>query len=161
MTCVIMAYFLPRIARLGSTMLGSDLTTLALSIILNIFSELHSLWKVKKPNELPSAPPPEFNLDTKWSCWVCVIFFARVVVSERLHRARRGVRGGVARPPLGGCSPLCEGSGAVPPKFFFWADIFLPGRHISGTTYFWDHMILGGFLAHGFLPMVFYFQLRN
>jgi hypothetical protein len=27
-------------------------------------------------------------------CWVCVIFFARVVVSERLRRARRGVRGG-------------------------------------------------------------------
>jgi hypothetical protein len=27
-------------------------------------------------------------------CWVCVIFFARVVVSERLHRARGGVQGG-------------------------------------------------------------------
>jgi hypothetical protein len=27
-------------------------------------------------------------------CWVCVIFFARVVVSERLRRAHRGVRGG-------------------------------------------------------------------
>jgi hypothetical protein len=24
-------------------------------------------------------------------------------------------------------------------------DILSPGRHISGTTYFWDHMILGGF----------------
>jgi hypothetical protein len=63
-------------------------------------------------------------------CWVCVIFFARVVVFERLRRARRGVRGGVARPPLGGC----RGSGAVPPIFFFLADIFSPGRHISGTT---------------------------
>ena len=28
-------------------------------------------------------------------CWVCVIFFARVVVSERMHRARRGLEGGV------------------------------------------------------------------
>jgi hypothetical protein len=40
---------------------------------------------------------------------------------------------------------------------FFWADIFSPvsGRHISGTTYFRDHMILGGFrhmaFANGFL----------
>jgi hypothetical protein len=73
-------------------------------------------------------------------CWVCVIFFARVVVFERLRRARRGVRGGR--------SPPCGGSGAVPLKNFFlgrhifagfrptyycWADIFL-GRHIFGTT---------------------------
>jgi hypothetical protein len=36
------------------------------------------------------------------------------------------------------------------------------GRHIfAGPTYFRDHMILGGFSAHGFLPMVFYFRLRN
>jgi hypothetical protein len=76
-------------------------------------------------------------------------------VSEHLRRARRGVRGG------GG------GSGAAPPNFFFFGttyfrrdDIF-PGRHITGTTYFRDHMILGGFSAHGFLPMVFYFWLRN
>jgi hypothetical protein len=35
------------------------------------------------------------------------------------------------------------------------ADILSPGRHISGTTYFRDHMILGGFrhmvFADGFL----------
>jgi hypothetical protein len=59
------------------------------------------------------------------------------------------------------------GSGAAPPRNFFWADIFSPvlgrhiadilspGRHISGTTYFRDHMILGGFrhmvFADGFL----------
>jgi hypothetical protein len=49
-------------------------------------------------------------------CWVCVIFFARVVVSERLHQARS--------PPRGG-------SGAAPPKFFFLS------RHIfAGLTYF-------------------------
>jgi hypothetical protein len=46
-------------------------------------------------------------------------------------------------------------SGAAPLKIFFWADIFSPGRHISGTTYFRDHMILGGFrhmvFADGFL----------
>ena len=41
--------------------------------------------------------------------------------------------------------------------YFRWfrADIFSPGRHISRTTYFWDHMILGGFrhmvFANGFL----------
>jgi hypothetical protein len=88
-------------------------------------------------------------------------------VSERLRRARRGVRGGAARPPLGGCrgaGPPRGGSGAAPPKknFFgptyfrrFRADILSPGRHISGTTYFRDHMILGGFrhmvFADGFL----------
>jgi hypothetical protein len=91
-------------------------------------------------------------------------------VSERLRRARRGVRGGAARPPPGGAggrSPP-RGFGGSAPEFFFFgptyfrrADIFSPGRHISGTTYFRDHMILGGFSAHGFLPMVFYFRLRN
>jgi hypothetical protein len=56
-----------------------------------------------------------------------------------------------------GGSPPRGGSGAAPPNFFFWADIFSPvsGRHISGTTYFRDHMILGGFrhmvFADGFL----------
>jgi hypothetical protein len=74
-------------------------------------------------------------------------------VSERLHRARRGVRGGCR-----GAEPPTRGSGAAPPKFFFWADIFSPvsGRHIiAGPTYFRDHMILGGFwhmvFADGFL----------
>jgi hypothetical protein len=43
------------------------------------------------------------------------------------------------------------------PTYFcrFRADILSPGRHISGTTYFRDHMILGGFrhmvFADGFL----------
>jgi hypothetical protein len=36
MMCVVMDYFLLGMTHLGSTMLGSDLTTLALSIILNI-----------------------------------------------------------------------------------------------------------------------------
>jgi hypothetical protein len=73
-------------------------------------------------------------------------------VFERLCRARGGVRGGVQ-----GGGPPCGGSGAAPPKKFFWADIFSPvsSRHISGTTYFRDHMILGGFrhmvFADGFL----------
>jgi hypothetical protein len=61
-------------------------------------------------------------------CWVCVIFFAR------------------------------EGSGAAPPKIFFWADIFSPvsSRHIiAGPTYFWDDIFPGPhdirwFSAHGF-----------
>jgi hypothetical protein len=79
-------------------------------------------------------------------------------VSERLRRARRGVRGGRG--------PPCGGSGAAPPIFFFFgptyfrrADIF-PGRHISGTTYYRDDIFPGPhdirwFSAHGFLPMVF------
>jgi hypothetical protein len=66
-----------------------------------------------------------------YRCWVCVIFFARVVVSERLRRVRRGVRGGV------------QGFGGSAPEFFFFgptyfcrfrADILSSGRHISGTT---------------------------
>ena len=32
---------------------------------------------------------------------------------------------------------------------YFWDDIF-PGRHITGTTYFRDHMILVDFSAHVF-----------
>jgi hypothetical protein len=70
-------------------------------------------------------------------CWVCVIFFARVVVSERLRRARRGVRGGAARgsagPPRG-----VQGFGGSAPEFFLFSGrhIFadISGRHISGTT---------------------------
>jgi hypothetical protein len=79
-------------------------------------------------------------------CWVCVIFFAEVVVSERLRWVCRG-----AEPPARGFGGR--------KFFFFWADsapdILSPGRHISGTTYFRDHMILGGFrhmvFADGFL----------
>jgi hypothetical protein len=53
-------------------------------------------------------------------------------VSERLRRARRGVRGGGA----GAYRPAWGFGG----NFFFRADIFsfradiFPGRHISGTT---------------------------
>jgi hypothetical protein len=69
-------------------------------------------------------------------------------VSERLRRARRGVRGGGA----GGRSPPRGGSGAAPPKKIF---LFSPVSGIIGTTYFRDHMILGGFrhmvFADGFL----------
>jgi hypothetical protein len=82
-------------------------------------------------------------------------------VSERLRRARRGVRGGAARPPFGGCR------GAEPPKnFFFSGDIFFFSRHISGPTYFRDDIFPGPhdirwFFGTWFLPMVFYFRLRN
>jgi hypothetical protein len=94
-------------------------------------------------------------------------------VFERLRRARRGVRGGAARPPLGGCrgaEPPARGfGGSAPEKKKFWADIFSPvsGRHIiAGPTYFRDDIFSGPhdirwFSAHGFLPMVFYFRLRN
>jgi hypothetical protein len=43
------------------------------------------------------SPNPKYSYNVAFMlCWVCVIFFARVVVSERLRRARRGVRGGAA-----------------------------------------------------------------
>jgi hypothetical protein len=63
-------------------------------------------------------------------------------VSERLAGRAGGLEGGGA--------PRVGVRGQRPRNFFFF-----------GTTYFRDHMILGGFLAHGFLPMVFYFRLRN
>jgi hypothetical protein len=62
-------------------------------------------------------------------CWVCVIFFKQVVVCKEFFG----------------------------PTYFrrFRADILSLSRHISGTTYFRDQMILGGFrhmvFADGFL----------
>jgi hypothetical protein len=77
-------------------------------------------------------------------CWVCVIFFARVVVSEHMCRAHRG--------GAGGRSPPHGGPRAAPPIFFL-------GKR---DTYL-DKcvMYLGGFFDTWFLPMVFYFRLRN
>ena len=68
-------------------------------------------------------------------CWVCVIFFAQVAVFERLRRVRRGVRGGVQRPR----------------NFFSHRDDIFSRRHITGMTYFRDHMIFRWFFADGFL----------
>jgi hypothetical protein len=65
------------------------------------------------------------------SCWVCVILFARVVVSERLCQARRGVRRG------------CRG--AEPPA---WG---------SGGTYH----VFRWFFDTWFLPMVFLFPVKE
>jgi hypothetical protein len=103
---------------------------------------------------------PGKHVSSYAGCRICVIFFARVVVSERLRRARGGVRGGAARPPLGGCRGARGGSGAAPPKKKkkFWADIFSPvsSRHIiAGPTYFRDDIFPGPhdirwFSAHGF-----------
>jgi hypothetical protein len=72
-------------------------------------------------------------------------------VSERLRRARRGVRGG------------CRGVRGQRPRFFFFyfRDDIFPGRHITGTTYFRDHMILGGFSAHGFFADGFLFPVKE
>jgi hypothetical protein len=86
-------------------------------------------------------------------CWVCVIFFAQVAVVERLHRARRRVRGGAARPPLRGCrraEPPRGGSGTAPPIFFF------SGQHISGTTYFRDDIFLGPHDIRWFFDTLFF-----
>jgi hypothetical protein len=60
-----------------------------------------------------------------------------------LHVGRRGVRGGAVQ---GGESPSAGVRGKCPDFFFFLR---------KRVTY------LGGFSAHGFLPMVFYFRLRN
>jgi hypothetical protein len=61
-------------------------------------------------------------------------------VSERLRRARRGVRGGAARPPLGGCrgeEPPARGLGGNAPEKKKL------GRHIfAGPTYFRDDIFL-------------------
>jgi hypothetical protein len=72
-------------------------------------------------------------------------------VSKCLRRVRKGVRGGAARPPLGGCRgvepPAREFGGSAPENFFLGRHIFagfgptyyrradiFPGRHISETT---------------------------
>jgi hypothetical protein len=70
-------------------------------------------------------------------CWVCVIFFARVVVSA-LCRVRRGGFEEIVLP-----RETCH----IFASFFVFPQFLCP--------------LLGGFSAHGFLPMVFYFQLRN
>jgi hypothetical protein len=77
-----------------------------------------------------------------------------------------GVRGGLD----GGCrgvDPSVRGFGGSTPKkkkirltYFRRANIF-PGRHITGTTYFQDHMILGGFLAHAFFANGFLFPVKE
>jgi hypothetical protein len=69
-------------------------------------------------------------------CWVCVILFARVVVSERMRQVHKG--------GVGGRSPPCGGQGAVPLEIFFSAS----RKRV---------MYLGGFFGTWFLPMVFYF----
>jgi hypothetical protein len=68
---------------------------------------------------------------------------------------KRGVQGGGA--PCVGVRGQCPRIFFFGPTYFRWfqADILSSGRHISGTTYFRDHMILGGFrhmvFADGFL----------
>jgi hypothetical protein len=73
-------------------------------------------------------------------------------VSERLRRARRGVRGGAARPPLGGCR------GAEPPPGV-WGQH--PQKQIFGTTYFRDHMIFRWFFGTWFFVDGFLFPVKE
>jgi hypothetical protein len=83
-------------------------------------------------------------------------------VFERLCRARRGVRGGAARPPLGGCRgaepPAWGFGGSAPENFFFGPTYFRrfrPTYYRRADIFPTDHMILGGFrhmvFADGFL----------
>jgi hypothetical protein len=65
-------------------------------------------------------------------------------VSERLRRARRGVRGG-----FGGSAP----------EIFFRNNF--PGRHITGTTYFRDHMIFRWFFGTWFFADGFLFPVKE
>eukprot|EP00253_Pinus_taeda_P036447 PITA_36447 len=67
MMCVLIAYLLPGMARSGSTTLALDLASLVLSIILNILSEVQSVWKVEKRNESMSALAADYNVETKGS----------------------------------------------------------------------------------------------
>jgi hypothetical protein len=72
-------------------------------------------------------------------CWVCVIFFARVVVSEPLHRACREVD-----PPVWGF-----GGSAHEKKIRI------------GTTYFRDHMIFRWFFSTWFFADGFLFPVKE
>jgi hypothetical protein len=68
------------------------------------------------------------------------------VLASGAQVGKRGVQGGGA--------PARGFGGSAPEIFFF----------IFGPTYFWDHISphdIRWFSAHGFLPMVFYFRLRN
>jgi hypothetical protein len=46
------------------------------------------------------------------------------------------------------------------PEIFFRDDIFL-GRHITGTTYFWDHMIFRWFFGTWFFADGFLFPVKE
>jgi hypothetical protein len=72
------------------------------------------------------------------SCWVCVIFFARVVVAERLCRACGGVRGGRA--------PRAGVRGQRPREIFFGPTYF---RRFRDDIFLGPHDIRW-FSAHGF-----------
>jgi hypothetical protein len=71
-------------------------------------------------------------------------------VPEHLRRARRGVRGGA------------RVRGQRPRKKKLGRHIFAgPSRHISGTTYFQDHTILGGFFGTWFFSDGFLFPVKE
>jgi hypothetical protein len=94
--------------------------------------------KVDKLKGYDNVSSTEVKSSTKegGDCWVCVIFFARVVVSECLHRARRGVRWGASRPLLRGC----RGEAPLEKKF-------LPRETCHVFRWFFWHMVF----ANGFL----------
>ena len=86
------------------------------------------------PNEKALLWPPVERKQQVGECWVCVIFFPRLVArAVRCTRCSRGVTGGAAPPPVG-----VRGSA---PKNFFWGAVPL----IGGPT----HGFVHGF-AHGF-----------
>jgi hypothetical protein len=85
-------------------------------------------------------------------CWVCVIFFARVVVSKHM---RRTVRGGAARPPLGGYR------GEEPPHGGSRVQRSRNKNLCIRTAFFGTVLYLGGFSTHGFFADGFLFSVKE
>jgi hypothetical protein len=101
--------------------------------------------------------------NNKWENVGYVLYSLHETECLSVCAGRAGGLEGGAGPPGGG--PPRGGRGA-PPNFFFQADIFPPGRHIFGPTFFRADIFPGPhdirwFFGTWFLPMVFYFRLRN
>jgi hypothetical protein len=109
----------------------------------------------KIPTEVkPSQPMAKVTFAGAF-CWVCVIFFAQVVVSERLRRVHRGVRGGCR----GANSPMQRFRGSTPKKNF------TPGQHISRRNFsglhFQDRIIFRWFFGTWFFANGFLFPVKE
>ena len=92
------------------------------------------------PNEKALLWPPVERKQQVGECWVCVIFFPRLVPrAVRCAGRSRGVTGGAAAPPVGV-------RGSAPKIFFVW------GADPPMVLCMALHMVLG---YDGFRPLVF------